>query len=200
MTSLPSIAEKHHMVSHWNFTSILNHSHTLADFNDHQRDVFCVFSGNGVNRLRVHLNQEASQSFEAEGTMYDDSNIDDGDINELIVLPPAQANQQLSHQQDQSLPHIQSMQDFPALPPPPPPAPQLQQNPFSHHPQQHSLPPLQIPRHPQTGGPDSPNAMSPTHDAPLTLEDEHFSDDDFNDQDIVMGPAPSPAPTSQSNA
>jgi hypothetical protein len=171
----------------------------LVDFNDHQRDVFCVFSGNGVNRLRVHLNQEASRTFEVEGTMYDDSNIEDGENNDgLLVLPPA--NQQLGPQQGSLLPHIPSMQDFPSLPPPPPPAPQMQQHPFSHHPQQHSLPPLQIPQRTQTAGPDSPNAMSPTHDAPLTLEDEHFSDDDFNDNDIIMGPAHAPPPSSARNA
>jgi hypothetical protein len=144
-----------------------------------------------VNRLREYLNQEASQSFDAEGTMYDDSNIDDGENNGFLVLPTAQANQQAPQLQAQPIPHIQSMQDFPALPPPPPSAPQLQQQPFSQHPQQHNLPPLQIPQHHQTGGPDSANAMSPTHDAPLTLDDE-----DFSDSDIFMGPAPAPASAS----
>ncbi|KAF2455744.1 hypothetical protein BDY21DRAFT_372897 [Lineolata rhizophorae] len=28
------------------------------EFNDHQREVFCVFSGSGVNRLRTYLNEE----------------------------------------------------------------------------------------------------------------------------------------------
>lgn len=30
------------------------------EFNDHQRDVFCVFSGHGVTRLREHLNDQRS--------------------------------------------------------------------------------------------------------------------------------------------
>jgi F-box and leucine-rich repeat protein GRR1 len=28
------------------------------EFNEHQRDVFCVFSNNGVTKLRTHLNQQ----------------------------------------------------------------------------------------------------------------------------------------------
>jgi F-box and leucine-rich repeat protein GRR1 len=35
------------------------------EFNEHQRDVFCVFSGVGVTRLRRHLNTDD------EGTRYD---------------------------------------------------------------------------------------------------------------------------------
>ena len=31
------------------------------EFNDHQRDVFCVFSGNGVGRLRDFLNDQKAQ-------------------------------------------------------------------------------------------------------------------------------------------
>jgi F-box and leucine-rich repeat protein GRR1 len=32
------------------------------EFNDHQRDVFCVFSGNGVGRLREFLNQQKAHA------------------------------------------------------------------------------------------------------------------------------------------
>lgn len=32
------------------------------EFNDHQRDVFCVFSGNGVSRLRDFLNQQKAHA------------------------------------------------------------------------------------------------------------------------------------------
>ncbi|KAF2092212.1 RNI-like protein, partial [Saccharata proteae CBS 121410] len=47
------------------------------EFNEHQRDVFCVFSGSGVSRLRDHLNEEQlGQLYEPDGTMYDDG--DDG--------------------------------------------------------------------------------------------------------------------------
>ncbi|KAF2717036.1 ubiquitin ligase complex F-box protein [Polychaeton citri CBS 116435] len=39
------------------------------EFNDHQRDVFCVFSGTGVTRLRDYLNdQKARQDARASGT------------------------------------------------------------------------------------------------------------------------------------
>lgn len=40
------------------------------EFNDHQRDVFCVFSGNGVGRLREFLNQQkahAAAAMQADG-------------------------------------------------------------------------------------------------------------------------------------
>ncbi|KAI9753119.1 MAG: hypothetical protein M4579_005333 [Chaenotheca gracillima] len=42
------------------------------EFTDHQREVFCVFSGVGVSNLREHLNQEAA-AYEAEGgSMYEE--------------------------------------------------------------------------------------------------------------------------------
>ncbi|KZF22147.1 RNI-like protein [Xylona heveae TC161] len=42
-----------------------------SEFTDHQRDVFCVFSGEGVKDLRNYLNQAALQ-YEAEGTRFND--------------------------------------------------------------------------------------------------------------------------------
>lgn len=49
---------------------------TFAEFTEHQRDVFCVFSGVGVQRLRNYLNTDTAHArrplFEDEGTMYDD--------------------------------------------------------------------------------------------------------------------------------
>jgi hypothetical protein len=192
MKSSLFFAVKHLMVGSWYlFNYCLLDANNSSDFNDHQRDVFCVFSGAGVNRLREYLNQEANVNYDIEGTMYDDSNNDDGENNVFVVPPPPPAPPvpHSTQQPGQSVLQIESMHDFPALPPPPPPAPQLQQQPFSQHPQQHNLPPLQIPQRPQTGGTESPNAMSPTHDAPLTLDDE-----DFSDSDIIMGPEPAPAP------
>lgn len=45
------------------------------EFNEHQRDVFCVFSGVGVQRLRGYLNTDTSHRrnpvFE-DGTGFDD--------------------------------------------------------------------------------------------------------------------------------
>ncbi|KAI9866756.1 MAG: SCF ubiquitin ligase complex subunit [Trichoglossum hirsutum] len=48
-----------------------------AEFTEHQRDVFCVFSGPGVNRLRNYLNQEALRFFTADTFIYEEG---DGDI------------------------------------------------------------------------------------------------------------------------
>ncbi|KAK7547015.1 hypothetical protein IWX49DRAFT_111820 [Phyllosticta citricarpa] len=59
------------------------------EFNEHQRDVFCVFSGNGVTRLRDHLNQEETTNppYETDGTMYDDG--DDADVINVNQQLPA---------------------------------------------------------------------------------------------------------------
>ncbi|KAF2197431.1 RNI-like protein [Delitschia confertaspora ATCC 74209] len=44
------------------------------EFNDHQRDVFCVFSGLGVTRLREHLNRSSRRMPSVDGeTMYDET-------------------------------------------------------------------------------------------------------------------------------
>ncbi|GAB7358207.1 hypothetical protein MBLNU230_g0359t1 [Neophaeotheca triangularis] len=40
-----------------------------AEFNDHQRDVFCVFSGTGVTRLRDYLNEQKAYAAELAGSM-----------------------------------------------------------------------------------------------------------------------------------
>ncbi|KAF2502591.1 RNI-like protein [Lophium mytilinum] len=59
-----------------------------AEFNDHQRDVFCVFSNHGVTRLRAYLNQDSRISaYEADGTMYDETEEPD-----VIMNVTAQAN------------------------------------------------------------------------------------------------------------
>ncbi|KAG8534043.1 uncharacterized protein KY384_000886 [Bacidia gigantensis] len=46
------------------------------EFTEHQRHVFCVFSGDGVNRLRNHLNESSAALYDTEGTMYDDRDPD----------------------------------------------------------------------------------------------------------------------------
>lgn len=44
-----------------------------SEFTDHQRSVFCVFSGNGVVRLRNHLSQETFDELDQDGeTVADD--------------------------------------------------------------------------------------------------------------------------------
>jgi F-box and leucine-rich repeat protein GRR1 len=150
------------------------------EFNDHQRDVFCVFSGHGVTRLRDYLNAEAANHpYDTEGTMYDDSLAeDDGNAN---------GTQQWVLQQHAQHPPQAGMT---LLPPPPPPlsqAPPLHQQPFTQHPQQAALPPLQIPPHPQPNDTGSPNAMSPTNDAPLTLDDDEVN---FGEGSEILLPPP----------
>ncbi len=65
------------------------------EFTDHQRNVFCVFSGEGVNRLRNYLNEthlrnylnenQPSVTYDTEGTMYDDRDGDDGDPDQQVT-------------------------------------------------------------------------------------------------------------------
>jgi len=141
------------------------------EFNDHQRELFCVFSGPGVSRLRNHLNQEArNQPYDTEGTIFDEANFDDN------VSDIGGMNMDLM---DQSHTLHQPIPLHGPYPPPPPPSIQPHDSP-QHVGQQHSPPalePLQI----QTqnihghhvGSPDgSPTHFDPTtNDAPLTLED-----------------------------
>ncbi|KGO36410.1 SCF E3 ubiquitin ligase complex F-box protein GrrA [Penicillium expansum] len=57
------------------------------EFTQQQRDVFCVFSGDGVNRLRDHLNRSEPQFHEeAEATMYDDDEELDEDEGQMAGL------------------------------------------------------------------------------------------------------------------
>lgn len=57
---------------------LLNHqpNPSTTEFNDDQRTVFCVFSGEGVGNLRDHLNSEM-HVFDGEVTMYDDPDAGD---------------------------------------------------------------------------------------------------------------------------
>ncbi|KAK0509886.1 hypothetical protein JMJ35_007280 [Cladonia borealis] len=52
------------------------------EFTEHQRHVFCVFSGEGVNKLRDFLNNNTELAYETEGTMYDDREADDMDTDQ----------------------------------------------------------------------------------------------------------------------
>jgi F-box and leucine-rich repeat protein GRR1 len=166
------------------------------EFNDHQRDVFCVFSNAGVNSLRKHLNDQAdAQPYDVDGTMYDDSEMDthgNGLPHQSNVWASQQPHTTTVHPQAQAggptYAQVLQLPPFQPLlpPPPPPPAPQIHQSPFSQHPQQANLPPLMIPPPQAIGGEGSPNAMSPTNDAPLTLDD----DDNFGDgSEMLMDPS-----------
>lgn len=56
-----------------------------AEFTDHQRHVFCVFSGEGVNRLRNYLNESPETLYDTEGTMYDDREGEDMDTDHQVA-------------------------------------------------------------------------------------------------------------------
>ena len=56
------------------------------EFTDHQRNVFRVFSGEGVDDLRNYLNEnQPSVTYDTEGTMYDDRDGDDGDPDQQVT-------------------------------------------------------------------------------------------------------------------
>ena len=69
------------------------------EFNNHQRDVFCVFSGNGVGRLREFLNQRAARAAsQAENGTDNTSEMGDVDDTESGVNSPLmQLNVQGNH-------------------------------------------------------------------------------------------------------
>lgn len=47
--------------------------------------MFCVFSGEGVNRLRAYLNEAPDNMFETEATMYDDREAEDMDTDVQVA-------------------------------------------------------------------------------------------------------------------
>lgn len=53
-----------------------NYLFVPLEFTDHQRNVFCVFSGDGVNRLRDYLNEDPRAANNPEGTMFEDAEPD----------------------------------------------------------------------------------------------------------------------------
>ena len=57
----------------------------FLEFTDHQRNVFCVFSGEGVNRLRDFLNEDHTSSCPAEETMFDDRDGEDTDADQALA-------------------------------------------------------------------------------------------------------------------
>lgn len=67
------------------------------EFNDHQRDVFCVFSGVGVNRLRGYLNAESRiPAYETDGTMYDET-----EEQEIVINVNAQVSAMAIEEMDE---------------------------------------------------------------------------------------------------
>jgi F-box and leucine-rich repeat protein GRR1 len=61
------------------------------EFTQQQREVFCVFSGDGVGRLRDFLNRADDFSGVEEGTMYDDGDEADEDEGQVTGLMNATA-------------------------------------------------------------------------------------------------------------
>ena len=57
----------------------------FAEFTEHQRNVFCVFSGDGVNRLRDFLNDGPQQVYDNDGTMFDDREGEEGETDQQMV-------------------------------------------------------------------------------------------------------------------
>jgi F-box and leucine-rich repeat protein GRR1 len=63
-----------------------------SEFTQQQRELFCVFSGEGVSRLREFLNRNAVPYPEGpEATMYDDDEELDEDENQVTGLMSATA-------------------------------------------------------------------------------------------------------------
>jgi F-box and leucine-rich repeat protein GRR1 len=137
------------------------------EFNDHQRNVFCVFSGNSVGRLREYLIEQQQENAE---------NID----------PDLQATR-FGHQDDGQTHHVHGVhnlqQGIPAITPPPAALPFHQNLPASfpatgpvfvpgmHGLRQQNLPRLHIPPPPPAGPNGTPTQMSPTNDAPLSVDE-----------------------------
>ncbi len=62
----------------------INNADLSIEFTEHQRTVFCVFSGEGVNRLRTYLNSQPD-IYDTEGTMYDDRDGEDIDNDQQVA-------------------------------------------------------------------------------------------------------------------
>lgn len=65
------------------------------EFTQQQREVFCVFSGEGVGRLREFLNRNAVPfSEETEATMYDDDEeLDEDEVHVTTLLNATTINE-----------------------------------------------------------------------------------------------------------
>lgn len=127
------------------------------EFNDHQRDVFCVFSGDGVKRLRKHLNDDAAhQQFDGEMTMYDDGLYDSGDFDLSVTNSQVGATAQSWPGATVQVPTPQ--QNHSNVPPPPPPI-HLQINTNVQQHEHHANDDEDNPPSPYSGEPDMPLAF-----------------------------------------
>lgn len=137
------------------------------EFNDHQRNVFCVFSGNSVGRLRNYLMHQLEN---VENIDPDLQAAHFGHTNEAPAMP-----QQAFMTAADAIPptHAHAVQ----LLQPPPQTAILTANqsftlPGMHGLRQQNLPRLHIPPPLPVGPNGTPTAMSPTNDAPLSVDEE----------------------------
>lgn len=59
----------------------------ILEFTEHQRNVFCVFSGEGVNRLRDYLDKDEQDRLDSGRSMYrhrDEEDLDDQTVAGLM--------------------------------------------------------------------------------------------------------------------
>jgi hypothetical protein len=144
------------------------------NFTENQRDLFCVFSGAGVSRLRNLLNDQA-QAARAIAA-YDDADIEMGDASDspgslaVPMLPPHRAIPTAMPPQPSSQARPSRLPRSEPMSPPVMPAPRaqslplvLEREPGEHFLQPYHLPPLLIP-YPQ-------DPQSPTHDQPLSVDE-----------------------------
>lgn len=120
--------------------------------------------------------------------MYDDNAFDGAE--EMIANLPALPHQLTVIPAGPPFPHSTvgpANNQIPPPPPPPPPAPPLHQMPFQQAEGSNNrpdLPPLAIP----VAMDGSPSAMSPTHDAPLTIDDDDVQFGEGSDDEGTPGP------------
>ena len=57
-----------------------------SEFTDHQRNVFCVFSGEGVHNLRDYLNADPRAAYNPEETMFDDHEGEDAEPDQTATM------------------------------------------------------------------------------------------------------------------
>jgi len=170
------------------------------EFNDHQRDVFCVFSGNGVNRLRDYLMQQANPENidpDLQATRFGSPNPDAqpglADMNPIGVAMLAQAPTARPPQTQQPTQlgqpadgprRRQSITSF-----------------FQYMAARHTnLPRLAIPPPPAVGPNGTPAQMTPTNDAPLSVDEGEEFGEFPEAEDAPTTGDPSRAPERQRHA
>jgi F-box and leucine-rich repeat protein GRR1 len=150
------------------------------EFTDHQRQLFCVFSNQGVQRLREHLTLQRNQQ---HWPMESDAGESDEMEGEGENFHNHFFNGFQGAQQPANPAPTPVFMD--PIPPPPPPPHRRQSLPIhltgatiaTTSGIRVMLPPLQIPTGASMGPNGTPAALSPTHDAPLSVDEgEEFNE------------------------